>query len=328
MRNSTKFFLVLIVALSISTIFFYLKSKSPKSSGAIVVAERNPSDFPFLNITKVLDLKKHYIVDFAQLRELIIGEQKKHTPKSYVYFSYLNNGSWIGINERDGFYAASLVKVPLAMATMKAIEEKRLTLDTSYSLQEGDLDINFGGLYRSGVGTEKTLGEYLRIMLVESDNTARNAIYSIFKGIGIEDPLQDVYGSLGWDFLPEISPGDNITGIGSQNYNKISVKVLSNMFLALYNATYISPESSQIILDHLSKTDFNDKIRTGVPEGIDVSHKIGTAEPFKTYSDCGIVYAPNRHYILCVGASDTDEKSMAEMAKNISQIVYNYVINN
>lgn len=99
------------------------------------------------------------------------------------------------------------------------------------------------------------------------------------------------------------------------------------MFLALYNATYINVEHSQLVLDHLAQSPFNDKIVSGVPKGVVVAHKIGVAVPNHTYSDCGIVYAPSRHYLLCVGTVDMDEEDASEFMARVSKSVYDFVIN-
>ena len=87
-------------------------------------------------------------------------------------------------------------------------------------------------------------------------------------------------------------------------------------------------ENSQKILEYLANTPFNDKIAAGVPEGVTVSHKIGVSAEDKTFSDCGIVYAPNRNYILCLGSNGSDEKRADQFMAEVSKAVYDYVINN
>ncbi len=292
----------------------------------LAVRENDVKINSYINPAKVMEIGKHYIIDFSALRDNLRTTTTNLKGQAYVYFSYLNNGSWIGINEREEFTAASLVKVPLAMAVYKAVEGGRLSLDATYTLVESDLDSNFGDLYKVGAGQEYTVGELVSIMLRQSDNTAKNALTSMFSKIGIDDPLEDVYANLGWEFLPALSGGEDHTQ--DPNYTKISLKVLSNMFVALYNATYINIENSQVILNHLAQTSFSDEIDAGVPEDIPVSHKIGVGGADNTYSDCGIVYAPNRHYLLCLGTNGLAEKQADAFMADISRQVYDYVINN
>jgi beta-lactamase class A len=275
-------------------------------------------EFSFLNPTALSDLGKHYIINFKPLREELEKIQKTYPQKTYIYFLYLNNGSWIDLNERDEFTAASTVKVPLAIAFFKSVEEGKINLDDAYTMEESNLDKDFGDLYTVGSGKSFTVRELVRIMLEYSDNTAKNALLNSLKQLGIKNPLQPVYESFGWTF----DFGEN------PNFTKINLKTLSNMFLALYNAKYVNVEHSQQILNHLTNTPFNEKIRGGVPESVLVAHKIGVSENDETFSDCGIVYAPNRNYILCAGSNGGNEEKANEFMKIISEMVYDYVINN
>lgn len=280
-------------------------------------------NYPLINKAITANIGKHFIINFKPLKVELEKIQKSYPQKTYIYFSYLNNGSWVGLNEREEFVAASTIKVPVAMGLMKAVEEGKLNLSDSYSLEELDLDQGFGDLYKVGADKEFAVEELLKIMLEKSDNTALNALVEVFRRIGIDDPIGNVYGFLGWESTQAIP------GLGEEpNYSKITLKTLSNIFIALYDAKYISVENSNKILTYLANTPFNDRIAGGVPEDITVSHKIGTATLDETFSDCGIVYAPNRNYFLCLGSNGGDEKRAAKFMAEISAAVYTYVINN
>lgn len=213
----------------------------------------------------------------------------------------------------------------MAMALFKAIEEDRIKLTDNYALEELDLDKNFGELYKVGPDKQFTVEELVRIMLEKSDNTAMSGINNIFKKIGIDDPLGSVYEFMGWE-------GESFKSIAEMgkvpNYQNINLKTLSTMFLALYNAKYVNVEHSQQILEYLTNTPFNSKIVAGVPENVIVSHKIGVSAQDNTFSDCGIIYAPNRNYILCLGSNGGDEKQASKFMAEVSKAVYKYVINN
>jgi len=283
------------------------------------------NNIEFINPTVTSNLNKHFIINFKSLKEQFIEIQKKYSQKTYIYFVYLNNASWVGLNEKDLFTAASTLKVPLAMALFKAIEEGRLKLTDSYALDELDLDEGFGELYKVGPDKEFTVEELVKIMLEQSDNTAMRGIGNIFRKIGIEDPFVDVYQSMGW----EKGDMELVRVMGQpQNYQEISLKILSNMFLALYNAQYVNIEYSQKILEYLNQSPFNDKIVAGVPETILVAHKIGISAGDETFSDCGIIYAPNRQYLLCVGSNGANEESANQFMAEVSRAAYQFVINN
>ncbi len=282
---------------------------------------RKNDEFGLINPSIIANIGKHYIINFKPLRGQIEQIIARYPQKTFVYFSYLNNAAWIGINERDEFVAASTIKVPIAMSLLKAAEEGRIDLASRYTLQQLDLDAGFGDLYKTGVDADFSVEELMQIMLRQSDNTALNALVSVFERIGISDPLEGVYGALGWEFtqaIPEF--GQAI------DYSNINLKTLSNLFLALYDAKYVNLENSQKILQLLTESPFNDRIASGVPEDVPVAHKIGTASGKGTFSDCGIVYAPSRHYLLCLGSSGAREEVATRFMSEVSKLVYNYVI--
>lgn len=281
-------------------------------------ADYTPIQKRFINQTVLTDLDKHYIINFKSLRDSLTEIQKKYGQKTYIYFVYLNNAAWIGLNERDLFTAASTVKVPLAMAMFRAAETKKIDLNQKYTVEDNELNGNFGDFYKTAGGKEFTLRELIHIMLKYSDNTAMNALLDALGRIGIQDPLDEIYTAMGWEF--------NMLG-QAPDYEKINLKTLSNMFLALYNSTFLNIEDSAEILDYLSESPFTDKIAAGVPKDITVAHKIGTASDKETFSDCGIVYASQRHYILCLGSNGSNEDNAKKFMKDISSAVYGFVIN-
>lgn len=285
----------------------------------IISAAKSNSEDPFVNPTVMAGLNKHFIINFGDLKQQFLDIQKKYKQHTYLYFAYLNNSSWVGLGEKDLFTAASTVKVPLAMSIFKMVEEGKLNLSDKYVLDELDLNDRFGELYKAGSGREYSIEDLVKVMLEKSDNTAANALYRVLNRLGIEAPLDDVYGFMGWEF----------NDFGKQpDYEKINLKTLSNMFMALYNANFVNVEHSQKILGYLANTPFADKIVDGIPAGISVAHKIGISNNNETFSDCGIVYVPNRNYLLCVGSNGGDEKAADNFMSEISKAAYQYVINN
>ena len=299
---------------------YFLEDAVYDNDKPTIIMKQKESPSQFVNPTVVSGMDKHFIINFRPLKTQIQTIQNKYSQKTYIYFDYLNNASWVGSNERDLFAAASTDKVPLAMAIMKAVEDKKIKLSDTYSLDDLDINYNFGELYKSGANKVFTIDELMIIMLEQSDNTASTALFNILKKIGIQDPLRDIFGAMGWEFASEIGT--------TPTYQDINAKTLSNMFISLYNATYIDLDNSNYILEHLTRTPFSDKIVAGIPVDILASHKIGIANDKNTFSDCGIVYAPNRNYILCLGISGTDEKNANQFMTEISTATYDYVINN
>lgn len=319
---------IAILLILTALLVVYMFARGPKGNTYIVApitatstvpGVASSGEYPLINAAVTADLGKHFIINFKPLEDQFKGIQTGYLDKTYVYFAYLNNAAWIGIGEDTMFTAASTIKVPLAMAIMKMVENGQLSLSQSYTLDQLDLDSNFGTLYKVGADNSFTLQQLLEIMLENSDNTAMHALIKVASLIGVDDPFGDVYSFMGW----------GATDFGkTPTYNLINLKTLSNMFIALYNAKYDNADDSQTILNYLDNSVENDEIVAGVPADVSVAHKFGVNAPDKTYSDCGIVYAPNRNFLICLGIVGSDQKTadtfMAEMAK----AAYDYVMNN
>lgn len=336
MKKHSKVVWVVILALLVGGVAGYLIDRSISPTSSMVMGPQGSSSLPtvqpvststatygLLNGDVAYQSGQHFIVNFEPLRDQIASITQEYSDNSYVYFNYLNSSADFGTNTRSEFTAASTVKVPLAMAIYKTAEEGKLSMTDRYTLQQPDLDSNFGTLYKAGAGASYTVQQLVSIMLMQSDNTAMNALVSVLKNIGIADPFADVYQQMGLDTFPTIGQTTSLA-----SYENIDVHTLSNMFLALYNASYDNPADSQAILSYLSQTPFSDKLVAGVPASVIVAHKIGISADNNTYSDCGIVYAPSRPYILCVGLSGQSQQIANQLISQVSKAAYQYVINN
>lgn len=68
------------------------------------------SSFPLINPAVTMNLDKHFVINFQPLKEKLVAVQKEYPQKTFIYFNYLNNASWIGLNEKDLFTAPAPLK--------------------------------------------------------------------------------------------------------------------------------------------------------------------------------------------------------------------------
>lgn len=251
------------------------------------------------------------IVNFTQLREVMKARHAEKNLKVGIYFEYLTTGSSIGVNDQMEVEIGSLGKVPAVMAVYKDIEDRELTLETKVIVEERHINNLFGSLWKKGAGTQLTVDEAIRIALIESDNTAINVLLD-----KIDEEIQyAVFDELD---LPKETIGA---------FPVMSPKSYASVFRNLYLSSYLEYQHSNAILETLTKTDFNDKLPSGLPRGVEMSHKIGVftqPDGQTVYNDCGIVYVPERPYILCVMAAADENTARQEMIA-YSKMVYSYV---
>lgn len=264
---------------------------------------------PLLSKRIFVDNPNDHIISFYPLRTKLRAMVAPWEKEFAFYFEYLPTGVSIGVNEKEELDASSLIKVPTAMAYFYQLENSGLSsVDPVVTLEKKHIDSGFGGLWQKGEGAKIRLSEALRLALVLSDNTASNVVASQVSA----DQFIRVYEGLDID----------ITRVESQHIS-IGAKSYASIFKALYLASIINREHSEKILEYLTQTPFNDKLVAGVPEGVKVSHKIGVYQG-KAYQDCGIVYVPERPYMLCM-MSISDEKDAVVRMRDLSRVIYTYV---
>ena len=234
--------------------------------------------------------------------------------KASVYLRDLDNGPWMGLGERDDFYPASLLKLPLLIALYKQEQDAPGFLDKEVAYTKAafpNVTVLFPPEKTLEIGKKYTIRELARRAVVYSDNEAASlagsqlsfsTLTSVFSDLGIDTPDQ------------------------GQDY-QTSVRTYGSFFRILYNASYINRELSEEALRVLTESSFSNGIPVGVPSGIAVAHKFGEREGNiengdVQLHDCGVIYSPGRPYLLCVMAQAKKPGDILDLMHKISHEVY------
>ena len=122
--------------------------------------------------------------------------------------------------------------------------------------------------------------------------------------------------------------------LNTETDDAMSPKTMSSFFRILYNASYLNSVFSDMALKLLAKTSFVDGLVAGVPSDVFVAHKFGertihineTGEVvLRELHDCGIVYYPQKPYILCVMTQGMDFAKLKSAISQISSLTYQSV---
>lgn len=277
--------------------------------------------YPLIN--PLLDIE--YPVAFVELKpfrdeiEALVRKQlaKKRASEVAVYFRDLNNGYWTGVNERAEFTPASLLKVPLMMTVFREAETDpdlltRRLICAPEHVSNYQLSTDVKPLMSVQVGMEYPVEELLRRMSSYSDNAAA----LMLAGTVSRDALAQTFSDLGVEFS---TPGA-LSG-------PLSVKQYASFLRILYNASYLSKRHSQKALEFLSESSFGHGLAAGVPPGVVVAHKFGERQDgaVRQLHDCGIVYHPKEHYLLCVMTRGRDTAELTGVIAEVSRLVYDEV---
>ncbi|MBI4092419.1 MAG: serine hydrolase [Candidatus Kerfeldbacteria bacterium] len=281
------------------------------------------SQYSLLNPSAALIEKKDLLVNFQSLRDRLTEKYERRDDYLVsLYFEYLPTGANVSINKDEKIWPASLIKIPVAMAAMKKVDTNAWKLDNQLVILDDDKDSEFGELYKQPTGTTMTIEEFLRESLVNSDNTAHFVLLRNLDG----SELEDVYTHLGMD---DIIDALKQTPKGAEADNRITAKRYSIFFRSLYNATYLTPEYSNVFLNILKDASRED-LSAGLPSDVVFVHKTGIRIDERVWADSGIVYLPGRPYMLTVMIQQKGDAADGQAAVNrlftdIAKEIYEYV---
>ena len=236
-----------------------------------------------------------------------------HVSDVAVYFRDLNNGPVMSVNQNSEFIPASLLKVPVMIAYLNKADKDHEYLNQTVKYERSNTTGIVGQVNADTelvAGTEYTLQALIETMITNSDN---QALILLSSGLPLAE-LTELYSLLGVD--PSVINDPSAS---------LSVKQYSAFFRILFNASYLSRESSEWALALMTRTTFMDGLRAGVPSGVVVSHKFGERKlpgSLQQLHDCGIVYYPKHPYLLCVMTRGGDVEKLKQTIAETSSFVY------
>lgn len=283
-----------------------LTSRAGDSADSVSAA-----DYPLLARRIFIEKPNDALINFASLRAQIQNYFDDNGLKGSLYFEYLPTGVSARITADEEQVAASLMKLPAAMDAMKAIEKGKISADYRITLKSEWLDSGYGELYKKGAGYTLTLQDAIKTMLVDSDNTALQAV--VITTMDMVSSEESVLNAVDVDLTQNVNLS---VSIGARSY--------ASFLKCLYFACYNERESSNELLSYLSETPFDGRLVAGIADtSITTAHKIGVYDTVQ--SDCGIIYAPSRPYALCVMLSGQDNETTDRHIAELSRITYEYV---
>ncbi len=241
--------------------------------------------------------------------------KKKGVTHVSLYFRDLNNGPWIGINEKEQFRPASLAKVPVLIAYLKNSESSPSLLykEAMFKEEINQMPQFFKPKNEIQPNIRYTVNDLLVRMIKFSDNKATQLLVSMATDEELITPFREL-------------------GLTTPDVNsdfEIRVKDYATFFRVLFNAAYLNKHNSEMALELLTSTEFRDGLVAGVPSDIQVAHKFGEREfdasQEKQLHDCGVIYYPGHPYLLCVMTRGKDFPTLTTAIKDLSKLVYSEV---
>jgi len=255
--------------------------------------------------------------EFSSLEKKIVDYTNDSISEDQVdrvslYFKDLNNGPWFGINEKANFSPASLLKVPVMISYFKKAEkdpsilEKKVKLETNIYQDVAPITKPTNPIE---IGKEYRIEDLIEKMIIESDNNALGLLKDNIRQEDIDKVSRDL----------EVPTSRSLNDF-------MSVKDYSSFFRVLYNDSYLDTKYSEKALSILTRTEFKEGIKKSLPSNIVVANKFGErhieGEAKYQLHNCGLVYYPNRPYLLCIMSEGKNYSLLEKIIQDISKIVY------
>jgi beta-lactamase class A len=228
-----------------------------------------------------------------------------------VYFFDFSTLEWFGINAEQFFTPGSLMKIATGITVMKRAEQNPNFLNQKITFTEGD-NLHVGQTLTNQTlqtGKSYNVNELLELMLSHSDN---HATFLLNKACGI-DALRKTYNDFGI-----LMPRD-------ANY-QITIHQYVRFFKALFFATYLSQENSELLMNLLAHSGFKNGLENGNNQQTNwvIAHKFGERDYNGIFElhDVGIAYKNGGAYLIGVmekGNSRADlEQFIGQVSKKIT----------
>jgi beta-lactamase class A len=221
----------------------------------------------------------------------------------------LKTGDSLSIRGDEPYPSASIIKLPVLVELFQQVEAGRLRLEDPILLIDADKVPGSGVLQHLSTPHQMTIGDAALLMIILSDNTATNlvldkvglrAVGERMEALGL--PRTKVHSNTFRRATSVALDSSVVYGLGVTTANEIT-RLLS----LIYRGEAVSPEASKAMVEILKKQVYEEGIPRHLADDVVVAHKTGGLDAAR--HDCGIVYAADRDYALCILTRENTDQS-------------------
>jgi beta-lactamase class A len=184
------------------------------------------------------------------------------------------------VNAAEGLPMQSVYKLPIAMATLHAVETGRFSLSTQVKFRKSDLVAPDQGsplrdAHPQG-GVSVRVDELLRLAVSESDGVASDLLLRTLGGA----PVADAYvRSLGIEGIHIVDTEQTLgRDVQAQYRNDAQAQALVALLRLLADRSPLNPQDTALLLRWMTETETGEhRLKALLPAGTVIAHKTGTS---------------------------------------------------
>jgi D-alanyl-D-alanine carboxypeptidase (penicillin-binding protein 5/6) len=236
-----------------------------------------------------------------KLETVLLPMIESHKGEVSVAIKNLKTGESYEYRADRPMPTASLIKLPIMIATYDAADKGKLSLDDMITLKKED-QVPGSGILTShfSPGAEISLRDAIHLMIVYSDNTATNLVLDKL-GIPTTNELMKKLECPETRINSKVFRRDtSIDKERSQQFGLGSTTARDMVKLCeqLYEKKLVSEKASEQMLKHMFACDDKLKVPRLLPEGTRVAHKTGSVNSSRT--DAGIIESSAGPIAYCI----------------------------
>jgi D-alanyl-D-alanine carboxypeptidase (penicillin-binding protein 5/6) len=241
----------------------------------------------------------------AQIARLV----DSHRGQVAVAIKHLRTGKFYGHRENEPMPTASLIKFPVMVTAYQQAEAGDLDLNRLVTLRAEDCVPGSGILTTHfSPGTQISIRDAIRLMIVYSDNTATNLVLDAI-GIEATGRLMEQMGMPRSRIHSKVFRGD--TSIDPPQSRRFGLGCTTAMetirlYEMLHREQLVSKSASLAMLDHLRHCADDAKLVRGLPMGTTLAHKGGATSAVRC--DAGLIESPSGPWVICVLTSENADR--------------------
>ena len=231
-----------------------------------------------------------------------------------LYVKFINSNEQYKFNENKQFWAASVIKIPVALTFFKTIKDKNTKLSDKVTVTNDNFVGGSGILKLLDKGLKLTYKDLITLMLAASDNSATNQIIDYIGWENVEPYMKEL-GLTNTTFRHKMM----ITA--GRGPNLTTPKEMGLLLNKMYkNEMPGSKEVLELMQEQVDRT----RIPLYIPNDVKISYKHGSLQ--QAMHEVGIVYSKNP-FIFCFFSDDQKNKRKTnEVLSKCAKDCFNYSI--
>jgi len=262
----------------------------------------------------------------SQLHEGLASLVENFEGTAGIYYKDLETGEEFGINEKQYFPTASLVKVPILVNVFDAIDKGEFGYEDRWAYNDSLFYAGDDDLLNSFKNGEKvSVSKLVLLMITISDNTASLWLQGRLGGTRINKWLEE--------------NGFEATRVNSRTegrqadfekygWGQTSPKEMAKLFEQIRNGELISESASEEMYRALTRIHWNDEALSQIPPYVQAASKQGAVN--QSRSEVVLVNAPTGDYLFSVITKDQKDQSWDAsnegfvLIREVSKLLWNH----